>query len=226
MKQVTTQSEIVKKALTVAAGTQLPTAPKSGITAVDVLSVFPGARVGLRTSEKYLCCVCSLPLPLDRDGYLYLWAHECWTRGVVEVPDEEISEADRQAILEEASRWLEVPSPKGQWDKPSWRWLGDKPLVGPYRCKHCGDDKKSCPPSVVTDPLGLCVSEVRRGRREMTITWNCLICSAATGSPTVMRGRAGYWVVATECSSCASVIFHSKYGDFVLETENDFYPRA
>ena len=44
----------------------------------------------------------------------------------------EVSEADRQAILEDASHWV--------LEDDAWRRT-DKELMGPLSCKHCEDDK-------------------------------------------------------------------------------------
>jgi hypothetical protein len=58
------------------------------------------------------------------------------------------------------------------------------------------------------------------------ITWNCLVCIGPAVSPVIVRDRRGYgsWIVSTECASCASIVYHCKFGDWIFE--NDFYPRA
>jgi hypothetical protein len=50
VKQITKRSEVIERALAIAAGA-LPAMPKPGITAADVLAVFPGAKVHLPTTE-------------------------------------------------------------------------------------------------------------------------------------------------------------------------------
>jgi hypothetical protein len=54
------------------------------------------------------------------------------------------------------------------------------------------------------------------------ISWFCLVCSAETIQPVIIRDRRGHgsWIVATECTSCESVIYHSKYGDWSFESDS------
>jgi hypothetical protein len=61
-----------------------------GITVDDVIRVFPGAKViddpgglsfrlGLKGGP---CRACGQPLPLDDEGFINLWVHQCRTRRV------------------------------------------------------------------------------------------------------------------------------------------------
>jgi hypothetical protein len=132
---------------------------------------FPPSFMRLRRSKASPCQICGLPLPLDRDGYLNLWEHECFKErvslddvlrvfpcarvvSVSESPADEIPEADHRAILEEASHWTALGD--------TYRWLGAKPVVGPLRCQHCKDNSHA--------------KVVRRTWSEIEWDWCCHTC--------------------------------------------------
>jgi hypothetical protein len=87
---------------------------KEGVTPNDVLQAFPGAR-----------SVSKFPASFIRlRGKSYLTEGD-WL---------EIPEADRQAILEEASHWV--------LEGGTWRRT-DKKMMGPLRCPQCGENPRA-----------------------------------------------------------------------------------
>jgi hypothetical protein len=127
-----------------------------GITVADVLAVFPGSNIVKPEPAKKIppsqlrmlqskvshCRVCQQPIPLNLDGTLNLWLHECLKKSGIRIAHKEdsriseadwekVPEADQRAIRAEADQWVQV---QGEWQRL------DKPQLGPLRCPHCGDD--------------------------------------------------------------------------------------